>query len=423
MSDALNEKNGLFDFIARDTIASNQESDPIKRAVQIIRKHLDMDVAYISEFVGDQSVFREVDAPGLEDMIRIGDSRSLDDVYCRHILNGTLPELMPDTSKEPFALQMPITTQVPIGAHLSVPIRLPDGECYGMFCCLSFNPDQSLNNRDHQMMRAFSELAAFEINRKVQRERQTALKLARITEILEHDGIETFHQPICDLVTRRPAGFEALSRFESSPKRSPDKWFAEADEVNQRAALEIAAIVKALPTIAQLPADTYLSVNVSPGTALCTELADILAMAPLDRLVLEITEQLPIGDYEAVNTALAPLRKAGMRLAVDDAGAGHASLKHIFQLNPDIIKFDMSLTRDLDQDTVRQILIGALVAFSRDTGSTIVAEGVETEAELAALDRLGVRFGQGYLLGRPAPAATAAAGQKASRQLSYASNR
>ena len=391
-------------MIAREGSEAEAETDAIGRAVQVIRKHLGMDVAYVSEFVGDRTIFREVDAPGFEGVIKAGDSQPLDDVYCRKILNGTLPELMPDTSKVPGAAAMPITAAVPIGAHLSVPIRLPDGELYGMFCCLSSKPDDSLNERDHKMMKAFSELAAFEIDRKVKDQRESAAKAARIQSILDTGLIDIFHQPVCELDTRRPVGTEALSRFNCEPKRSPDKWFAEADEVDQRVALEIAAIVAALPTLEVLPADNFLCLNVSPKTLLEPKLHAVLMAAPMHRLVIEITEELPIVDYDVARAALAPLREKGLRLAVDDAGAGHASLKHIFQLNPHIIKFDMSLTRDLDRDSVRQILIGALVAFASKTGSLIIAEGVETEAELAALSALGVSLGQGYLLGRPAAA-------------------
>ena len=119
-----------------------------------------MEIAYISEFVENESVFRTVDAPGLEAMIKPGDKRSLDDVYCRHILAGRLPEVMPDTADFPLAAAMPITQAVPIGAHVSVPVRLKDGSVYGMFCCLSPQANRSLNGRDLQVMRAFADLAA-----------------------------------------------------------------------------------------------------------------------------------------------------------------------------------------------------------------------------------------------------------------------
>jgi len=101
--------------------------------------------------------------------------------------------------------------------------------------------------------------------------------------------------------------------------------------------------------------------------------------------------------------ALQPLRKNGMRLAVDDAGAGYSGLQHILQIRPDLIKLDMTLTRHINLDPARKALASALVAFARDTGSGIIAEGVETASELETLRGLGIEKAQGYFLGRPTP--------------------
>ncbi|WP_453973064.1 sensor domain-containing phosphodiesterase [Amorphus sp. MBR-141] len=377
--------------------------DIVTRALEVIRKHLAMDIAYVSEFVGDRSVFRKVDAPGLDDLIKVGDSQSLDDVYCRHILAGTLPELIPDTSANAFARQLPITQAVPIGAHLSVPIRLSDGTCYGMFCCLSFAPDRSLNERDHRTVSAFAELAAFEIGRDAEAKRQAQEKRARIETVLEEGLFEMVYQPVVDIHTERTVGFEALCRIRAEPLRTPDLWFAEADAVNLREAFELAAIRKATSELSTLPDDAFLAVNVSPATVLAPDLEAALRGLRHERIVLELTEQTLIADYDAIRGALAPLRALGVRIAIDDAGAGYSSLRHIFQLEPNLIKFDLSLTRGIDTDPVRQAMIAALVGFAKETGSSIIAEGVETGAELDCLRRLRVGFAQGYHLGRPAP--------------------
>jgi hypothetical protein len=98
----------------RDMIAAAPGESLVTRALQAVRAHLGLQVAYVSEFVGDETVFRQVDAPGLEHLIKPGDSRSLDDVYCRHILEGRLPELIPDTANEPYAMAMPITAMAPL---------------------------------------------------------------------------------------------------------------------------------------------------------------------------------------------------------------------------------------------------------------------------------------------------------------------
>ena len=143
----------------------------IQEALSAIRTHLDMEVAYFSEFVDGRTIFRRVDAPGLEHLIKEGDSQSLDDVYCNHILEGRLPELIPDTSQFPLAVSMPITQAVPIGSHASIPIRRADGTPYGMFCCLSPRPNLSLNTRDLDVLRMFADIAAKQVNTELEHNR------------------------------------------------------------------------------------------------------------------------------------------------------------------------------------------------------------------------------------------------------------
>jgi EAL domain-containing protein (putative c-di-GMP-specific phosphodiesterase class I) len=360
-----------------------------------------MDVAYISEFVGDQSVFREVDAPGFEDIIKPGDSRSLDDVYCRHILAGRLPELMPDTSNVPFAASMPITKAASIGAHMSVPIHLSSGENYGMFCCLSFNPDNSLNQRDLQMMKVFAELAAKEIDEKLSVARAAEGIKAKLRNAAAADEISIVYQPICSIASGKVMGLECLSRFSGKPICSPDVWFAEAAEAQLGGWLECLSIRRAVPAMHVLPSEVYLAVNASPEAVLSEEFLSALSGAALDRLVLELTEHASVQDYPKLIEKLAPLRSAGMRLAVDDAGSGYSGLQHILRIRPDIIKLDIELIRGIDQDSTKQALSTALAAFARQTNSKIIAEGVETTAELETLKGLGIELAQGYLLARP----------------------
>jgi EAL domain-containing protein (putative c-di-GMP-specific phosphodiesterase class I) len=391
----------LAETLRRDPRASGM----VKRSLQVMRRHLGLQVAYVSEFVDDLSVFREVDAPGLEALIKPGDSRPLDEVYCRHILAGRLPELIPDTAREPLAVAMPITQAVPIGAHVSVPIRLADGSTYGMFCCLGPNADPSLNRRDLQMMRAFADLAAFEIDRVRRREVELAERRATVQALVEGDGLSIVHQPIEALTPRGVIGFECLARFAGEPQRTPDVWFAEAEEVGLRTELEIAAVRLALASAAPLPDDVYVSINASPATLLDDRFHAALAAVAGDRLVVEITENATVENYGTLVEALRPLRERGFRFAVDDAGAGYSSMQHILQLRPDFIKLDMSLTRDIDRDPARRALADALIGFAHDVGSRIVAEGVETQEELRTLQRLGADAVQGYLIGRPRPPA------------------
>ena len=110
-------------------------------------------------------------------------------------------------------------------------------------------------------------------------------------------------------------------------------------------------------------------------------------------------------DYEALNAAMQRMRGRGIRLAVDDAGSGFASLRHILQLAPDIIKIDNALTRNVYKDPARRALAAGLISFSAELGATVVAEGIQSRPELDALRDLGVRYGQGFYLGHPGPIA------------------
>jgi EAL domain-containing protein (putative c-di-GMP-specific phosphodiesterase class I) len=397
----------------RDVIVSGQNSGNregvVHRALQAVREHLGLQVAYVSEFAGDKIIFRELDLPGLEHLASIGDTRSIDDVYCRHILEGRLPELIPDTAEIPFAMAMPITAALPVGAHVSVPLMMADGTAYGMFCCLGPVADPSLNARDLGMMRAFAELAAFEIDRERQASSAHREKEARIAAILDSGDIDIVYQPIWSLEGDRPIGFESLSRFTAEPRRTPDLWFAEAAEVGLGVEFELLAIGRALEGIPAFPDDVYIAVNASAETVLSPLLAETLRAHPLDRIVLEITEHDCVDDFGALDAAVGPLRKNGLRLAVDDAGAGHSGLQQILRLRPDLIKLDRSLIKGISEDPGRRALTAALTMFARETGSRLIAEGVETEAELAMLRALGMDKVQGYLLGRPVPIAEACA--------------
>jgi EAL domain-containing protein (putative c-di-GMP-specific phosphodiesterase class I) len=383
--------------------ASSTGDQVVQRALEAVRTHLGLQVAYVSEFVGNETVFRHVDAPGLEHLIKPGDSRSLDDVYCRHILAGRLPELIADTADVPMAMAMPITHEVPIGTHVSVPLRMSDGAIFGMFCCLGPFADKSLNNRDLGMMRAFADLTAFEIEKEREAGRLHREKQARIEAVFERGELGIVYQPIWSLAENRPIGFESLSRFTAEPVRPPDLWFEEAAEIGRGVELELLAIRHALTAVAALPGDVYLSINAASGTVLSSSFADTLTGHPLDRIVLEITEHDCIDDFEALDAAVAPLRAQGLRLAVDDAGAGHSGLQQILRMRPDLIKLDRSLIEGIGGDPGRRALAAALTMFARETGSRLIAEGVETEEELAMLRALGVDKVQGYLLGRPVP--------------------
>lgn len=363
-----------------------------------------MDIAFISEFVGPLRVFRYVDS-GLETCpVRVGLSDLREDSYCHLIVDGRLPELMPDPAQVPAAAALPVTAALPVGAHVSVPLTLDDGSVFGTFCCFSFRPDGSLNARDLGFVRALADIAAERLGADIKASRHREEQSARIRGVIGGDHLSMAYQPIVDLRSGELHGLEALSRFSAEPLRSPDHWFRDAAEAGLGPELELAAIRRAIADLPKLPAGAYLAVNISPATILAGAVEHAFDACSLTRIVLEITEHASVAEYAKLNRALAELRAGGMRLAVDDAGAGFSSMRHVLDLKPDIIKLDISLTRNVDTDPGRRALATALISFGNEVGSRIVAEGVETWSEVSALKALGVDGAQGYFLGPPVPA-------------------
>jgi EAL domain-containing protein (putative c-di-GMP-specific phosphodiesterase class I)/CheY-like chemotaxis protein len=225
----------------------------------------------------------------------------------------------------------------------------------------------------------------------------------RIERAIEADVLQMVFQPIVELSSLRIVGLEALARFATTPRRSPDAWFAEATRVGLLTDLELVAVRRALSHLDHLPRGVYLSVNVSPGTLASGSVLDLLGGADTERVVLEMTEQSPVERYDELNARLCPLREMGVRFAIDDVGAGYASLRHVVALTPDLMKIDRTLVTNIDSDHMRRTLMGRLVSFAGEVGVGVVAEGVETETELETLRELGVPYAQGFHLGRPGP--------------------
>jgi EAL domain-containing protein (putative c-di-GMP-specific phosphodiesterase class I) len=207
-----------------------------------------------------------------------------------------------------------------------------------------------------------------------------------------------------NLRTGLVVGGEALARFSGSPAQGPDRWFNDAATVGMGLDLELSAVRRAVMLLDRIPAACYLSVNVSPAVATSTRLLDLMSERNVaaQRIVLELTEHADVADYDALRTALVPLRALGLRIAVDDAGAGFASMSHILNLRPDFVKLDMSLVRGIHRDAARRALARGMLIFATEIGACLIAEGVETAEDLAALRAVGLTHGQGYLLGRPA---------------------
>lgn len=227
--------------------------------------------------------------------------------------------------------------------------------------------------------------------------RHAAAELAVVQAVIDTTALRPFFQPIVDLNDGTVVGFEALTRF--SDGRPPHTVFAEAARAGLGIELEMTCLKATIGAAARLPAHTYLSLNASPELCISGRLGALLASLA-HPVVLEITEHVAIEDYEVLRQAIAKLGPT-IRLAVDDAGAGYASFRHILELTPHYVKVDIGLVRNVDTEPARQALIAGMGYFAVKRGIHLIAEGIETRKELDALRALAVPFGQGFLLGRP----------------------
>lgn len=392
-----------FSQLLLDGAASSKKpvEEILRLMLQILRRHLGMEVGFISQFKSGRRYMRLVDSGTEHSPITEGHSDPLDESYCQLVVQGRIPQLIHDAADIEAVSHLSATHELPVGAHISVPLLLDDGSTYGTLCCFSTIPDGSLTSRDLDLVNVFAEIIRQRLDEEIRKENTHTFLYARLSRMLADQSFYTLYQPIFNFSEERVIGLEALTRFNAEPARSPDKWFSEAVQVGMQVELESACLLKALEVLPLLPEDCYLSVNLSPEAIISPNFKLNAPDQLLDRIVIEITEHAIIDCYQTLDEQLKPLRRKGLRVAVDDAGAGYASFKHILALNPDIIKLDMSLVRSIDTDFHRRSLAMGLMSFTSAIGCKMVAEGVETEGELETLKDIGVNKAQGYLIGKP----------------------
>src|SRR3954471_1778223 len=357
-----------------------------------------MDVAWVSEFEAGHQVFVSVSDDGTAFGPKAGESSPLRDSYCLRVVDGRLPSAVPDARRHPVTRDLPGTADAGIGCYVGVPIRTENEHVVGMLCCAGREPRSDLGQQEVSSLSMLAALLGDLLERSSTRSGQLESLRRRLTKVIEGDGLGVVLQPIIATSSGTLVAAESLARF---PSARPSIWFADAERVGMRAELESAAARLALGRLAELPDGTRLTFNLSPDLVVAGALDELLADAEVGRLVIEITEHAPVPDYGALHRALDPHRAAGLQLAVDDAGAGYASFRHILHLRPDVIKVDMSLVASIDRDPAQQALVGSLQAFAEQSGAVLLAEGVERQDELDELARIGVPLVQGYLLSKP----------------------
>jgi PAS domain S-box-containing protein len=246
----------------------------------------------------------------------------------------------------------------------------------------------------------FADLAGALIGRDVAERTEAGRGRDHIADVISRRAFGPVFQPIVDLRRDEIVGYEALTRFTDSS--NPEVLFDEAAAVGLGLELETATLHAALEAAESLPESAWLNLNSSPQLILAGEPLRTLLGGSRRHIVLEVTEHTAITDYPAFRAAMAALGPS-VEFAVDDAGTGFASLRHIVELRPTFVKLDRSLMAGLESDEARQAMIVGLCHFAHVTGCRLIVEGIETNSELTVLRALTIELGQGYLLGRPLP--------------------
>ena len=225
----------------------------------------------------------------------------------------------------------------------------------------------------------------------------------QVLDAIAGSAMRMHYQPLIDLRDGRTVAYEALARFSGHPDVPPDGWFHRAADFGLRDELELAAVDCALRALDDLKEEVSVCVNVTRHGAMSPGLERVLTRWPVERIILELTEQEEVTDYIAMNRALLRLRRDGLRVAVDDAGAGFASMRHIVSLQPDLIKLDATWVSDIEADPMRRAMVTALATFADQVDSLLVGEAVENARQADVLREIGVPLAQGYFFARPAP--------------------
>ena len=377
------------------TDADEQIADLLRTA----KKSLRLSVAFLTRMDGTTQHLEVVES-SIPVLFQEGVTQVQETSLCQAILDRKLPPVIPNLKEHAEAMKLPAARMPRIRSYVSVPVTLSDGTFYGTFCAAGLTSDKELTQRDKALMDVLASAASVIIEPQVRENARRSDIEARLAPVMAAGGPAIALQPIVDLATGAQVGSEALSRFPAEWSLTPDVVFEQAHSIGLGHELELQALRRAADLLDRTPG--YVAMNVSPATLLTPACADLLRTLPLERVLLELSEHDPVEDYDALTATLTPFRAAGLRLAIDDVGAGFSSLRHIVVTTPDVIKIDRSIVSGLDADPVLTTLVRSLATFAEEIRARVVAEGVETAAEADVLRGLGVDYGQGWHFGRPA---------------------
>lgn len=361
---------------------------------------LNLSMAFLTRLDGTTQHLEVVES-SIPFLMRDGITQKQETSLCQAILDGELPQVIPDLRAEPVAMTLPAARMPRIRSYVSVPVILSDGTLYGTFCAAGLTPEKKLSDRDLGLMEVLANAASLMIEPEIQEQKRQRALVERFAPLINAGGPTVVLQPIVELASGRRVGAEALSRFPAEWGLPPDVCFEQAHDAGVGDELELLALSGANDHLAGVSG--YVSMNVSPATLMTSQCRDLLASFELDRVLLELSEHDQVADYDDLAVALKPLQEQGMKLAIDDVGSGFSSLRHVVLTDPDVIKIDRDVVTGVTNEPTRQTLVKALVEFGHGCGAQVVAEGIETEQDADLLTRLGVDLGQGWHFGRPGP--------------------
>ena len=390
-----------------DALLAQAAEATVDELLELVRTYADVDVAFVGEFSHGRRIIRFVCGEGPAATTLVDRSHALGQTYCELVAEHRIPTLIPDVQVLPELRALPVTVELDIGCYVGVPIRLTDGSLYGTLCGFAHQPVDELDADLVWLLNVVAEALARRLEAPKDPFVDVLAVHERIEAILAEPGaLCIVHQPIFQLDPMVPVGYEALARFPGEAPEPPDVWFVDAHTIGLGVELELLAARRALETADALPDDAFLTVNIGSSALRDDRFAALLGTVDPHRIVVELTEA-EAGQDPLSAGRRRQLHDTGVRLAVDDLGAGFAGLTRLVDLRPEIVKMDRFLTIGLADDPRRSALLAAALHFCEATGAILVAEGIEREADLATVAELGVPLAQGYLLGRPAPPGTA----------------
>lgn len=353
--------------------------------VELVRRELGLNVAFISEIEGDRRTFRalvsDVDLP-----IEIGFNEPYEGTYCEMITSGRLEEVVPDTSLEPLTVDAFHTSYLGIGAYVGVPMTRRSGELFGTLCAFSREPRPDLSPAQAEVLRATAVL----IMRLIEVEEEVDGRLrdlaATVDEALDV-GTRIDLLPVVEVTTGAVVGQEAVARFgDGVPFR---RRLAEARELGRGVELELSVLTQTLAAVEDSTAPV-VSTSLSAEALRDPAFQALISAMPPSRLMLRFDVDEKIDDYEELTGLLQPLRLLGARVAVDRVGDGAADLRHILLLSPDVIRIDASLVRGLAEDPSRRVLVESIATLAAKLEADAVALGVSSDEDLAWMEELGI---------------------------------